>query len=506
MDSRAIQHRVVKNSFYGILEKGIMLFCPFITRTVLIKTMGADYVGLGSLFQSILQVLNFTELGLGSAIIFSMYDPIAKGDTSKICALLNVYKKFCRCIGCIMLVSGLCVLPGIKFLIKGEYPDAVNIYLLYLIYLFNTTISYFLYAYKATLFNVTERLDVQSKISSACNLLLNLLQIFFFFFFQNYYLYSLMIPFCTILSNIIQAVSIKKMFPAYSAKGNVSHIETKIIIKKLLSLIGFKINSIVILSFDNIIISATFGVYILGLYNNYYYILSSLCGIIIIFLNAIRPMVGKMLVVNTKEENYKLFQKMHFGYNWGISWCSTCLLCLCQPFIEIWLGESFLLDFSVVVILSIYFYVWKMTDFVLVYQDAAGLWDEVKWVPYIQALIKMFLTFIFVKFLGITGGVIATIIGILLVFPFETKKIFPYCFGIEWKNFRMQEIKMLAIAIVVSIASFIITNFIKGEGIIQFIIRILFCIIIPNFLMFLFYKNDDILKNFMKMRWINYKR
>ena len=136
------------NILWGVLNKIINIVLPFISRTVVIYILGSEYIGLSSLFTSILQVLNLAELGVSSAIVFSMYKPIAEDDDKTICALMNLYRKLYRIIGCIILAIGIMLMPFLDHFIKGTYPGDINIYILYLLYLSNTVIGYFIFAYK----------------------------------------------------------------------------------------------------------------------------------------------------------------------------------------------------------------------------------------------------------------------------------------------------------------------------------------------------------------------
>ena len=161
----------VRNLVFGFINKMIIMLFPFVIRTIIIRELGAGYLGLGSLFTSILQVLNLAELGFSSAVVFCMYKPIAEKDSETICALLNLYKQIYRIIGIVILVIGLALTPFLPYLIKGTVPNGINIYILYYIYLFNTAITYFLFAYKSTLLVAHQRNDVVSNISSLTNIL-----------------------------------------------------------------------------------------------------------------------------------------------------------------------------------------------------------------------------------------------------------------------------------------------------------------------------------------------
>ncbi len=169
---RGIQH--------GVINRIVTLLLPFLVRTVLIQTLGAEYVGIRGLFGSILTVLSLTELGVGTAITFNMYRPIVEDDYYTIGALLNLYKKLYRIIGFVVLGLGLSITPFLRFLIKGSYPADINLQLVFLLYLIDTVLSYWLYAYKGSLSNAYQRTDVLSRIgsiifNSGCCLLITLL-------------------------------------------------------------------------------------------------------------------------------------------------------------------------------------------------------------------------------------------------------------------------------------------------------------------------------------------
>ena len=144
--SESRTYNAKRNIIFGLINRIIQLCLPFVIRTILIKNLGADYLGLDSLFVSILEVLNMAELGFSSAIIFSLYKPLAEKDNETVCALLQLYKQIYRIIGFLIIVIGLLLMPFLPRLIKGTWPDNINIYLLYSIYLFTTAISYLVFA------------------------------------------------------------------------------------------------------------------------------------------------------------------------------------------------------------------------------------------------------------------------------------------------------------------------------------------------------------------------
>ena len=178
-----------RNILFGILNKVITMFLPFVVRSVIIYALSAEYLGLNSLFSSILQVLNLTELGFSSAIVYSMYKPIAENDDETICALLNFYRKIYFIIGCVVLSLGLLLLPFLDKLINGDVPDNINIYILYLCYLVNTVLSYMMFAYRSSLLNAHQRTDIISNINTITLGSMYFLQIIVLIATKNYYTY-----------------------------------------------------------------------------------------------------------------------------------------------------------------------------------------------------------------------------------------------------------------------------------------------------------------------------
>jgi O-antigen/teichoic acid export membrane protein len=274
----------LRNIIWGFLNKFIVIVLPFINRTIMIYLMGDQYVGLGSLFTSILEVLNIAELGIGSALVYNMYKPIADGDSDKICALMNFYRKCYRIIGLIVLTCGLILLPFLQFLIKGSWPSDINIYILYLMYLSQTVLSYNLFAYKNCLLGAHQRTDITSKINMTLNVLKLLLQMFVLICTRNYYLFVGVGIAFGIIMNLSQAYFVDKLFPDYKCHGELDKQTLADLKKKVMGLISSKIGGVVINQADNIVISAFLGLAVLGWYNNYYYIMSSIIGFLDIIL------------------------------------------------------------------------------------------------------------------------------------------------------------------------------------------------------------------------------
>lgn len=496
-----------RNSFWGVIQRILLLLFPFLIRTVMINTLGAEYLGLGGLFTSILNVFNLAELGFGTAIVHSLYKPVAEDDYVTIRALLNLYKGIYRKIGCIILVVGMVCLPFIKFFIKGDVPNNINIYVLYILYLANTVISYLLYAYKMCVLTVCQRNDIISKINMVCSTGRYVLQIIILIFLRDFYLYTLCIPFFGIAVNLICAYVTKKMFPQYWAEGEVS-TEQKAVLKKSISgLAVSKISAASRNTFDSIIISTLLGLTTVAIYNNYYYILSSITGFMIIITSSVAAGVGEAVATETKEKNLSLMKRFNFMYMWLAGWAMTCLVCLYQPFMELWVGKDLLFSTETMWLFPIYFIVIKLGDVQAQFFDAAGLWWHRKWYALMETAGNIVLNIVLGYLFGVIGILLATIITVLVFdFLLSSKVIFKFYFKDGYSDYIISQGKYMLFSIVIAIFTYKVCQLATNEvdnliGIMS--ISAIICMVVPNVLMLIVYGKTLIFKE--STEWVREK-
>lgn len=477
---------MARNFVSGFINRLVMSFFPFIIRTIMIQVMGAEYLGLNSLFTSILNVLSLSELGVGAAMVYEMYKPIAEGDKSRVCALLNFYKHIYRIIGAVILCVGLILLPFLNDLIKGDYPPDINIYILYVIYLFNTVITYWLFAYKTALLRAHQRLDIINNIDSIVHLASYSLQIILLVSTRNYYAYIIILPVFTVINNLVDAVYVKKIYPEYVESGSLSKESQHTIFTRIKALFGHKLGGVLVNSTDNIVISMSLGLTSVALYNNYYQIYSLVASIVDMVYTSSTAGIGNTIALDGVDKNYKDFKKFSFYSMWLIMWCCCCLLCLYQDFMLIWMGEQYLFGLSTVILLTISFYVRHIRKVVLTYKDAAGMWYADKFKPIFEGIANLVLNLILVRFLGINGIVIGTILAMGIVgLPWETYVLFKGYFKKSIRSYYQNLAIDSVLSLIVCAATFCLCKFVATNIYFQFIIKGFICVIVPN-LAFLF--------------------
>lgn len=491
-----------RNIVFGMINRIFTLLFPFIIRTVLIRHLGLEYAGLNSLFTSILQVLSLSELGFSSAVVYSMYKPIAENDKGTVCALLNFYKKVYFVIGTVIFCLGILLLPVLPNLIKDGYPADISLYKLYLIYLVNTCISYWFFGYKNSLLNVHQRLDLISNISSIVKGGLCITQITMLIVTRNYYAYILMMPIFTIVTNILTAIISKRNYPEYQCKGVLSpSIKNDIKIK----VAGLLVNKLCLTTrntFDSIFISAFLGLTATAQYGNYYTLMHALIGLIAVITSSMLAGIGNSIQTDTKEKNYNDFKKFNFLYMWICGWCTVCLLCLYQPFMFVWMGEESLFPYSTVILFCVYFFMLKIGDIRAVYSDAAGLWWENRHRAIMEAVANFVLNFIFVRFMGINGIILATLISLFsLNFVGGSQIVFKHYFkNNKLKEYFLSQGKYAICTAVAAGTTFFACSFINIGRYWDIILKGVVCMILPNVIYFMIYRKSNEFQS--SMSWI----
>ena len=471
----------VRNTFTGVFFKLVNMLFPFAIRTIILYKLGVEYLGLNTLFSSVLQVLSLSELGFGTAVAFSMYKPIAENDVDRICALLKLLRRVYSVIGLITLVVGLALVPFLPNLIEGEIPADVSLYALYFIYLGNAVLSYFLFAYKGILLNANQRMDVENVISVIVNLAMYVLQIVVLFIFQNYYVYIIFLPLSTLAINLFRSYKVKKMYPNIVCRGEVEKEYRKEIYKNIGALMGHKLSGVVIFPISNIIISAFLGLEELATFGNYFYVVNALWGIIAIFFSAITASVGNSMIVDSLEKNYKDFKTLTFVNVWLMGFMAITLLCLFQDFIVLWVGEEYLYPIEVTVLFVFYFYLWRFKDILCTYKDAAGMWKDDFLKPYVVTIVSLVLTLLLVPRIGVIGALISGIAGFFLIsMPWETHVVFKKYFKRSAINYYIRMFIYTVGVLFVGTITYFVCSFIPSGGVINLLLKGVVCAILPN--------------------------
>ena len=414
-----------RNMITGSLLRLFQMLAPFVMRSLIIREMGEQYLGLNSFFTSILQVLNLAELGVGAAMVYSMYKPIAEDDQDALCALIGLYRKYYRVIGLVVAALGLALAPFLPHLVKSELPADLNLYTLYFMNLGATVLSYWLFAYRTSLLTAMQRNDVLNLILLVFQILQYSLQFYIVLRLKNYYLYVGAVLLCQVLNNICGAIVTTRLYPEIQPRGQVPPERRREITGHVKDLFLSNIGGVVLGSADTLVISSVLGLSALAIYQNYFFIVSSIYGFVEILLNSMLAGIGNAMVKETKEKSYEIFRKLTFLFTALVFTCMCCFAGLFQPFMTLWMGEEYLLPYGMVVSFCLYFMVYEYTRFFNIFKSAAGAWHQDRFRPLISAAINLTLNLITVRYWRLYGILWSTIIALTAIeLPWLVHNIF----------------------------------------------------------------------------------
>lgn len=299
--------------------------------------------------------------------------------------------------------------------------------------------------------------------------------------FRNYYIYVIAVLLTQALTNIITAMVATKRYPNLKAGGKLPASERKEINQHVKDLFTAKLGGVVTNSADTIVISAFLGLTVLAKYNNYYYIMSSIFGMMTILYNSCLAGIGNSLVVESPQKNFADFKKFTFIFSWVIGFCVVCLYCLYQPFMRIWVHEENMLDNSYVILFCIYFYVYELALIWATYKDAGGIWHSDRFRPLCVTIVNLTLNLILVQYIGLYGIVLSTVFSYVAVgMPWLLHNIFTNLFQTSVVPYLKDLLYYAAVYCVAAVICHFVCNLLPLDGLIGFILQIVVVVILSN--------------------------
>lgn len=477
---------------FGIINRIISLIIPFVLQTLIRWVLSAEYIGIRGLFDSILTVLSLAELGMGAAIVYQMYKPIAEDNKKEIEALLGLYRKIYFFVGLIILVIGTALTPFVPYLINGDYPQDISLRIVFFLYVINSVFSYWFFAYRSSLLLAYQRVDLINIINSVIIVILGVIQSFFLILTRNFYVFLAITIITTVLKNIIAAYASKKVFPDIKSSGKVAS-DTILSIKK--GVFGIFIGNVCGITrntFDSIFITYFINLKETTKYAAYFFILTALNQLSGAILSALSAGVGNQIKLNDKEFNYSNMMKINALYMVIGGWMAICYLCLIQPFISLWMGDEYVFSFYIAVLFPIYFYVGKLGEIRGVYADAAGLFWENRIRCYIEIIANLVLNVLFLKLFGTFGIILATIITLFFMgFLSSAIVLFKHYFESGLRNYLLKQLKYTIVTIIIAFVSYWICVLLPSKNeLYSFLVRVPVVVILPPMLYFVFLNRD----------------
>lgn len=403
----------VRNIAFAMVGYVVTLGLQLLNRLVFVRFLSVEYLGINGLFSNILSVLALSELGVGSAIVFALYKPVAEHDVEKIKSIMHLYRRLYTGIGCMILLTGALLTPFLQLFIK-DMPDIPLLRVYYLLYVLNSGISYF-YTYKRSLIICNQEEYISTVTTMAASIGTRLIQILVLLLTQNYLLFLLVQLLFTRAENVVIARIADQKYPFLKEKDSkpLAKADTDGIRKNVLAMMVHKVGEVAVNSTDNLIVSKILGLASVGLLSNYTLIVETISGLVIRVFSAITASLGNLTVTESQEKSEKIFYHILFGNFWLVSFFSIGMYCLIQPFIILWVGEEYLLSSGLVWALLGCFYLSGMRRTALQFRTAAGLFWQDRYKAILESAVNLAVSIPLTIHMGVTGVKLGTCISTL---------------------------------------------------------------------------------------------
>jgi O-antigen/teichoic acid export membrane protein len=487
---------------YGYIGTFITYLLKFLSRTVFIYTIGVNYLGINGLYTNILTVLSFAELGIGTAMNYSLYKPVAENNKEKIKSFMSLFKVAYRWVAFVVAIIGLSFLPFLENIIKDAGGiSSKELIFYYLIFLFNTVSSYFV-SYKYSLVNADQKNYIQTNINTITMIIITILQIIVLIIFKSFLFYLIVAALVELIQKIFANHYINKKYP-YLLEGNVKKLaedELKELKKNIKALILHKVGDISVHQTDNIIISAFINLKTVGLISNYNLIINSVTSFINIIFNSTISSFGNLVATENVEKQNYLFNVYRFIGFWFYGFASIAFLILINPFIALWIGNDMLVPNIVIYLILFDYYLKGHRIVVNNFKIAAGVFNPDKYIGLIQAIVNLVLSIYLVKRIGLPGIYIGTVVQGLIATFTKPYIVYKYVFRkkvIEYYKDSLKYIITLFISIIT--LEFIINNYSFENNIINFIFMFILVLLIPNLIFYITFRKRSEFKYLMKI-------
>lgn len=470
----------LRNFKFGAAAQLVVTLLGFVSRTVFIRVLGMEYSGVNGLYTSILDVLSLTELGLADVVIYSLYKPLAEGDTDRLAALMGYYKVIYRYIALAVGAIGLCLVPFLRVLVKSQI-DRFHLVLYYLMFLANSVCSYLL-VYKASIIQADQKRYLISKYNMLFKLLATLLQIVLLLVLRNFTVYLSIQIGMTVVNNLYVSRKADRLYPCLREKRELPKEEKKAIFRDVRHMFSYKAGGQLLTGTDNLYISSMISTATVGIYDNYTMIQTMVVSAFTNTLNqAVLGSIGNLNATGTQEQKKRIFDVYSLVFSWITTFCALSLLALYNPFIRIWAGEDWLLPMSTVAVICLNYFLPNVLTPVWSYRNTTGLFRETRNILLYAAGINLVLSYFMGLRWGLTGILAATAVSrVLTSFWYEPYLLHKRIFGCSSIPFFLRQGACLGI-VVLSFAAITLVSSLCGLGVWgDFFLRGVLCLVIPN--------------------------
>ena len=488
MNEKSRTQNSLMNMGVGFAGYFINTLMGFVCRMVFVRCLPAEYLGISGLFSNILSMLSLAELGIGTAIGFALYKPLAKRDETRIAALMQFYGSAYRIIGIVVACIGIVLLPFLKYLIGETSFIKESIHVIYFAYLLNTCLTYF-FSYKATILVADQKNYICIGISYIITTIQSVIQIVFLLLTKNYLIYIAIQTIGSISYNIIISNIASKRYPYINNKtaSSLEKDDKKTLLTNIKALTVTRLSEYLVNGIDNIIITLFDGLVAVGSASNYTLFSGTLSTLTNQVFNSLTASVGNFNALNESNEQYSFFKKLQLANFLIFGWATIGILFVSSDLVELCFGNSYVLSPTIPFVLALNFYLVTMQSAVRTFRSTLGLFRYGQYILIVTAALNLFFSLLFGKLWGLFGIYLATAVARILTicwyFPYA---VFKYGFNRNPIEYLFLYAKYLLILFADGVVCYTVCTFVNCSLLLRVIIKIAVCSFIPNIFLLVF--------------------
>lgn len=473
----------------------------FVTRTVFIYTLGKMFLGISGLFAEIMTMLSVANLGIGTAIVYRLYKPIADNDEHQIRILLKFYKTAYQVIGATIFIIGLCILPFLNIIIKDYDRLAtigLNAELVYFLFLGQCVVSYFFFAYRNCIFVADQKQYIVNSVNIISNILTAILQLVVLVVWKNFIAYLIIGIALGILNNLIVALLANKFYPTFFQKesDSLDKEEIKSMFKDCGALLIYKVSGIVNKSTGNFIISAFIGLATVALYSNYFVIYVAIRNLANQMFSAIKGSMGNLYATETKEQKEFYFGVTNFISIIVFGTLAVIMAVDVNNLMSAWLGKEYIIPQPYPCLLGLEILLVGIFNNLQMIRNVSGLFKQMWTRPLLSIIVNLTTTLLLIDSLGVfaipLGFILALTSVNLLIDPYI---IYKYAFNNQkgvWTYYFQNCIYIICILLCAIISYYICSLIVLENKWISAILKCFICVFLTvSFLLLLFFNKKE---------------
>ena len=493
MKNRSRTDYSILNIITGLGGYAVNTLLGLVCRMVFTRTLAADYLGVNGLFSNVLGMLSLAELGIGSAIVYALYKPLATRDEEKIATLVKFYGQCYRAIGLFIGVVGVCLLPFMNLLVDVRGTSIEHLQAIYLLFLFNTASTYF-FSYRSSLLMAAQQNYLVVGVNYIITILQSVVQMVLLFATRNYMVYLLVQTVGTLIYNVTISEIAKRQFPVITKK-NIAPLEPgerKSLLANVRALTIWKLSGLLVNQTDNIIITYFNGLITVGVTSNYTLLTGTLNTLLNQVFTGITASVGNHNAVETTEQKIHLFKAINLANFWLFGWGAIGICLVSSDLVSLMFGETYVLHWTIPLILAVNFYTVGMQNAVWTYNNTLGLFRQGRYLLLLTAAINLGASIILGSIWGLFGIYAATFISRLLTnIWYDPYKLFKHGFHVSVLSYlRIYFLDLIVLGISGCLCA-LACGMVHGTSLTSVLVKFLICSVIPNAIFFLVFSRTN---------------